>query len=89
MALKILKASQDKLNGRISIDCQIVERANGHVTTGAVETHGIDATQLQSIYGGDVQSFLAATHGGMVERHNARKMAVADVLALQGKEIEF
>ncbi len=82
--LRIDKTSTDAFTGHISVDAQVHEVEGNSTTLGALETHGIAAHELQTRFGGDVKAWLKNVHAGMLQRHEARKIAAQAAQALRG-----
>jgi len=89
MGLKIENSEQNGNNGHITIHCRVVTKDGNNTIEGARESHGIDPVSLENLYGGDIDTFLRATHDGMKARHECRQSTLGKIQSLRGKVIEF
>jgi hypothetical protein len=84
MRIIVKDAKVHGATGYMEVD---VVAVNDKGVSGPVKTYGTDAHQLQSVYNGDIQLWLASVKGTHKLHAGHHEALAAQLLAMKGKEL--
>jgi len=88
--LHVISTGLNPITGHHSVNCRVVEtRDDGTELEGVPETHGIEATALESSFGGDIQKWLDSVSAKMLARHKRRMLAKDEIIGWHGLRFDI